>query len=171
MQVRKVKKIKKTSFIEQGKLFIKQVFQNFSKKKVAGASLPDNKENHQKHIRLFVAIITSSTLLVILVIFANAWRLSFYEMNKPGFNYFTQTIDSNKIFHQALDIRKNPLPIKWLTPIVAISLLGGFGLSKRLKFATKDVAYGQKGDERFTTEKELEKQYPMIPDHDDRGDN
>lgn len=110
-------------------------------------------------------------VFIVLVIFVNTGRLTFQTMSKPGFNFFTQTIDEEKIFAQAINIAKNPLPFKWLIAIFIVSLLGGFGLSKRLKFATKDVAYGQKGDERFTTEKELEKQYPIIPDHDDRGDN
>ena len=171
MQVKKVKKIKRTSFVKQTGSFLKQIFSSLRREKIDGASLPDNKEAHQRNIRLFVAIISSITLCIILIIFANAWRLSVQAVSKPGFNFFTQTIDSNKIFHQALNITKYPLPFKWLVIVLLISCLGGFGLSKRLKFATKDVAYGQKGDERFTSEKELEKQYPMIPDHDDRGED
>lgn len=30
----------------------------------------------------------------------------------------------------------------------------------------REVAYGQQGDSRFTTLKELQEQYPSIPDHD-----
>ena len=169
MKVRKVKKIKRTSPIKRTGSFLKQVFLNLKKETIDGASLPDNREEHQKDIRLFVAAISSMALFIVLVIFANAGRLTFQTISRPGFNFFTQQIDE-KIFAQALNIAKNPLPFKWLIAIFVISLFGGFGLSKRLKFATKDVAYGQKGDERFTTEKELEKQYPIIPDHDERGD-
>lgn len=170
MKVRKVKKIKRTSPIKRTGSFLKQVFLNLKKETIDGASLPDNREEHQKDIRLFVAAISSMALFIVLVIFANAGRLTFQTISRSGFNFFTQQIDDEKIFAQALNIAKNPLPFKWLIAILVISILGGIGLSKRLKFATKDVAYGQKGDERFTTEKELEKQYPIIPDHDERGD-
>lgn len=170
MKVRKVKKVKRTSPIKRTGSFFKQSILNLKKETIDGASLPDNREEHQKDIRLFVAAISSMALFIVLVIFANAGRLTFQIISRPGFNFFTQKIDDEKIFAQALNIAKNPLPFKWLIVILVISLLGGIGLSKRLKFATKDVAYGQKGDERFTTEKELEKQYPIIPDHDERGD-
>ncbi|KAA9322139.1 conjugal transfer protein TraG [Lactobacillus jensenii] len=170
MKVRKVKKVKRTSLIKRTGSFFKQVFLSLRKETIDGANLPDNREEHQKDIRLFVAVISSVALFIVLVIFVNAGRLTFQTISRPGFNFLTQKIDDEKIFAQAINIAKYPLPFKWLIAILAISFFGGFGLSKRLKFATKDVAYGQKGDERFTTEKELEKQYPIIPDHDERGD-
>ncbi|MCT7750105.1 MAG: conjugal transfer protein TraG, partial [Lactobacillus gasseri] len=112
MKVRKVKKIKRTSPIKRTGSFLKQVFLNLKKETIDGASLPDNREEHQKDIRLFVAAISSMALFIVLVIFANAGRLTFQTISRPGFNFFTQQIDDEKIFAQALNIAKNPLPFK-----------------------------------------------------------
>lgn len=168
MQVRKVKKMKRTSLKKRTSSFFKQVFSRIKRETIDGASLPDNTEERQKDVRLLVGVISSAALFIILLLSANTVRLTFHVMSQPGFNFFTQTIDEEKIFAEAINIAKNPLPFNWCIVIAVISLVGGIGLAKRLKFATKNVAYGQKGDERFTTEKELEEQYPMIPDHDER---
>lgn len=49
-----------------------------------------------------------------------------------------------------------------------ISILGSAGitffLTYQMAYAGKQVAYGQKGDSRFTTVKELKDQYPSIPE-------
>lgn len=98
--------MKRTSLKKELVLFLNKFFSSIKRETIDGASLPDNTEERQKDVRLLVGVISSAALFIILLLSANMARLTFHVMSQPGFNFFTQTIDEEKIFAEAINIAK-----------------------------------------------------------------
>lgn len=93
--------------------------------------------------------------------------VQYHAFKAAGQNVLLKSPDLGLAMKAGLHFIRNTINPKYLPILAVASVVFAVAVSKKKKFISKHkVAYGQKGDERFTTIKELKHQYPMIPDHD-----
>ncbi len=80
------------------------------------------------------------------------------------------TINLNQALLNGINPLKNKLPFSIWLLLLGLSIVLAIVISKRIGYADKQIAYGQKGDSRLTTVKELKEQFKEIPDHDSPTD-
>ncbi|WP_278414527.1 VirD4-like conjugal transfer protein, CD1115 family [Lactobacillus taiwanensis] len=96
---------------------------------------------------------------------ANGNRLVKFQNGKivNGINY-------NVAFLNGMNPFKNRLPFTMWVILLILAIIAAIVVCKRIGYADKQIAYGQKGDSRLTTIKELKEQFKEIPDHDSPSD-
>lgn len=91
--------------------------------------------------------------------------LSFIYMLKTfGIEIFTGVVSPWLIFENAFNFQMIKLPALLIIMLIPFSVVVGVISSKRISYSFKTVIYGQKGDSRLTTIKEIGQQYIKIPD-------
>lgn len=149
--------------------FMKLVHKISGNKEVPGAEIPSATENKsKKRVAMVIITIVFFIFIWIFLNFCKSILIQYQTLRRLGANILTQTPSYHVAMSQALDLVHHSVNPKYLL----LALVGGvafsYGLTKKMHFMNKRVAYGQKGDARFTTEEELEQQYTRIPDHDRR---
>ncbi|MFP3414806.1 type IV secretory system conjugative DNA transfer family protein [Bacillus sp. SIMBA_074] len=134
--------------------------------KIEGEELPGEKTRINKKA------LCISSLVVVVPLFAVNFMVSMYQtivtsLSKQGENVkITQVLDANWVEYVSLEQAFSPvLSIK--TYGFLLMLLGLISVLAYSKFNYKsdeNVAYDQKGDSRTTKIKEIQQQYPAIPE-------
>lgn len=84
-----------------------------------------------------------------------------------GQKLFTGGVDTSMLFENAFNFEIIRIPWNVLLLMVLGAIILGYISTRKLGYSMKSVAFGQKGDSRLATIKEIEEQYPKIPDHHD----
>lgn len=149
--------------------FMKIVNKIRGTKEVPGAALASPTEDKTaKRVTMVILAIVFFIFIWIFLNFCKSIALQYQMIRRFGGNILTNTPSYHVALKQAIDIFHHSVNHKYLIFALVGSIAFSFGLTKKMNFMNKRVAYGQKGDARFTTEEELEQQYTRIPDHDRR---
>ncbi|MDK6371005.1 MULTISPECIES: VirD4-like conjugal transfer protein, CD1115 family [Aerococcus] len=136
---------------------------------IAGEDLPEEMKEKTSRNKYLVGFVLGILLVLVINYFISSFFTFFQEVNriKEGqlaFNFLQiSQVDFSRVFSPLNILRlyswKLLIPYGFLVALV--SMVG----KSKLNFGSKDqIAYGQKGDSRFTTIKEIKEQYKEIPD-------
>ncbi|CAM3194818.1 type IV secretion system protein VirD4 [Lactobacillus bombicola] len=147
-------------------LFIKKIW--FDLEKQLHKPKDDKKVNSSKQttkIKIIVAILIGLLVFILLIwVFGTAHSIML-QTSKKGYSFIDNGIDFDKAARYAMNFRNLSITSDEMFALVMASgIIGGF-LSNKFNYATRKVAYGQKGNSRFTIIKELEDTYVRVPDH------
>lgn len=140
--------------------------------------LPSEKKQNDSPTNVKAIVIFSAVSYVFLLIVFNFLAWLRMQSMRPGFKFMEmqpngQTkygLDFHQAFTNCIWIWNNRLPFFMWLMLLFVAVVIGYMLGHRIGYASKQVAYGQKGDSRLTTVKELKEQYKEIPDHDNAKD-
>lgn len=132
--------------------------------KIDGEDLPTQENNKDK--RFFLGFTLSIVIFGFLWVMLNTAKQVVLQTRVPHFNLLTNKVDFDAALAKGIHVVQYSVNPKYLLFALLASILLAVGIIRKFGYATKQVAYGQKGDSRFTTIQELKDQYPMIPDHD-----
>lgn len=113
---------------------------------------------------------TVAILLLGLIFFFAIWYVdnalveAYHQIAKPHFNLLNNGFNYDRIYQNGWKFFPIKVQGKFILLDLIISMVVGIFLTRKMNYVTKKVAYNQKGDSRFTTLKEIEKQYQKIPE-------
>lgn len=149
--------------------FMKLVNKITGNKEAPDSALPVATENKTaKRVTMVILAIVFFFFLWFFLNFCKSILLQYKMIRQSGANILLKTPSYHVALKEGLDIFHHSVNAKYLLLALVGAIVGSYGFTKKMNFMNKKVAYGQKGDARFTTEEELNQQYTRIPDHDRR---
>ncbi len=140
-----------------------------NKYSISGEDLPEEMKGKKSKNKYLIGFVLGILLVLVINYFISSFFTFFHEVNriKEGqlaFNFLQiSQVDFSKVFSPFNIFRLYSW--KLLFPYSFIILLVSIVGKTKLNFGAKDqIAYGQKGDSRFTTIQEIKEQYKEIPD-------
>lgn len=131
---------------------------------VDGEELPEKNKINKK--ALIVSLF--STLIILMII--NFLFSSYHNLIKSFSNLKDPTLIDifNVDWSGSFKLKNTVIPafdLKIYLPLLSICFIIGYIIYSKINYKSeKDIAYGQKGDSRFTTIQEIKEQYPEIPE-------
>lgn len=130
-----------------------------------GAVLPQEKNRGSDRWRSLIALFITIFILSIIIANASMIVLGIAKESKGGIvEVLTKKITYGELLLQAINPLNNHVSLYgWFITMVfsaGLTILA----SMKINYVGKQVAYGQKGDSRLTTAKELDKEFTSIPE-------
>lgn len=140
------------------------------------STLPSNPKVIEKRVKIFITIILGLSLYWLFLYLINIVYQTKLLVLYHHYVFFSLTSEHKEIpwglvISKALNVFTLKMRLQYWLELLVVSLGLGYLVARHYRYATKQVAFGQKGDARFTTLSELQRLYKQVPDHIQKGLN
>lgn len=143
------------------------------RERVDGEELPQEKQDKGNPTRWKQISVLAGFFFIGLLIVANTIAWLRIQSLQPNYHFIQHDgltpklgLNIGSAIMNGINPLANRLPITAWFGLALLSYGISFAVSHKIGYAQKEIAYGQKGDSRLTTIKELQQQYKAIEDHD-----